>query len=551
MFSHLNIHSLYSRMRGLMSIHEILEEAKKAGQTHLALTDINGLWGFIHFVQAAWDLDIQPLAAVNILSAGSDIILLAENLSGYANICRIISHIHDKPDDKIEVFMNKYYEGIFILAHREEDLQILSRHISDTHLFVELRPGIQELHAHNLAIRYKLELVATGDVYFTRKEDHNSHKLLCAIDKNLTLSQLSKNDYKRDLHYFRNEKEMQALFPNSLQAINNAQYLAERCKSDWNYVNTIFPGLSLEETRHAGIILKKLVYEGAKKRYKEVTNKIRERIEYELSIIMQKGFSSYFLIVWDIVKQTRSTIGRGSGAASIVSYCLFITQVDPIRYTLHFERFIHPERVDMPDIDVDFPWDERDKILDYIFKKYGKHRSAMVASQIFLQTRSALRETAKVYGLTDEEIKSVSKRVGWHRHQKELLKWVKEDKRFRHLDMNEALENILRQSEKITGVFHVASVHPGGVIIVPDEIRKYVPVLTAPKGVQIVEWEKDQVEDSGLLKIDILGNRSLAVVRDTLKQLGLFRNKYMDYHKIQAVGDKKTEEIMKNGRTMG
>ncbi len=538
-------------MRGLMPLDGILEKVRAAGQTHLALTDVNGMWGFIHFVQTARDYGIRPIAGVNIISGGSDLILLAENQAGYENLCRIVSHVHDHPGDDARLFMERRYAGVFVLAHLEQDLELLVRHIPNTHLFVELRPGMSEAAATELGKRFQLELVVTGDVYFAEENDQLYHRLLRAIDTNRTLTGLPDSECKPKQHYFRDEKAMQTLFPNSLQAINNSQYLAERCKSDWSYVNTIFPGLSLEATRKASTMLRSQVYAGAAKRYGQLTDVIRERIEYELSLIIQKGFSPYFLIVRDIVRHTRSTIGRGSGAASIVSYCLFITQVDPIRYRLHFERFIHPERVDMPDIDIDFPWDERDQILDYIFNKYGKHRSAMVASQVFLQTRSAIREVAKVHGLSNDEIRSVTKRVGWQRHRGQLLQWVREDKRFQNLDMDDLLEDILEKSERLTGVFHVASVHPGGVIIVPDEIRKYVPVLTAPKGVQIVEWEKDQVEDSGLLKIDILGNRSLAVVRDTLKQIGLYRNQYMDYHQIHPVGDAETEALMTSGRTMG
>ena len=261
--------------------------------------------------------------------------------------------------------------------------------------------------------------------------------------------------------------------------------------------------------------MKEKVYVGAKIRYGEINEIIRQRIQHELSIITQKGFSPYFLIVQDIVEQTRATIGRGSAAASIVSYCLFITQVDPLRHSLQFERFIHPERENMPDIDVDFPWDERASILEYVFKKYGNTRTAMVSSQVFLKPRSAIREVGKVHGLSNEEIKSISKRIGWYASRRDLVHWVRTDPRLANVDLYDTLIRILRESEKIVGVFRHSSVHPGGVVIVPDEIRKYVPVLVAPKGIQIVEWEKDQVEDSGLLKIDLLGNRSLAAVSYT------------------------------------
>ena len=519
--------------------------------SHIALTEVNGLWGFIRFVQLAKEQGIKAIAGTNLITEMDNVILLAENQTGYENMCRIISSIHDDPDASIPNLLVLFHSGLFILAHQDSVLVSLATFIPNSHLFVELRPSISEAKAQALANTYQLEIIATGDVYFLSKEDYHTHRILRAIDLNTTLSQLPPNETKDQRHFFRSEKEMIDLFPSSMAAINNSQYLAERCKTDWTYTNTIFPDLSLKNTHRANKALRSLVTTGAQERYGKINGLLKKRINYELSLITQKGFAPYFLIVRDIVRQTESTIGRGSGAASVVSYCLYITQVDPLRYNLQFERFIHPERMNMPDIDIDFPWDERDKILDYIFNKYSTERSAMVSSQVFLQTRSSIREVSKVYGLAEEEIKAITKRIGYYSRRAELVKWVRNDRRFKNLDLDDTLMEILKYSEKVMGAFRVSSVHPGGVIIVPDEIRKYVPVLTAPKGVQIVEWEKDQIEDSGLLKIDILGNRSLAVVRDTLKQVGLYRNEYMDYHKIQPVGDLRTEDLMKTGRTMG
>jgi len=519
--------------------------------SHMALTEVNGLWGFIRFVQLAKEQGIKPIAGTNLVTAMDDIILLVENQTGYENMCRIISRVHNDPAVSISNLLRPLYSGLFILAHQNNVLQSLATFIPNSHLFVELRPSITEAEARILANTYQLEIIASGDVYFMSKEDYHTHRILRAIDRNTTLSQLPPDNTKDQRHFFRSEKEMIDLFPSSMAAINNSQYLAERCKTDWTYSNTIFPNLSLKNTHRANKTLRSLVTTGAQERYGNINGSLKKRINYELSLIIQKGFAPYFLIVRDIVQQTKSTIGRGSGAASVVSYCLYITQVDPLRYNLKFERFIHPERINMPDIDIDFPWDERDKILDYIFNKYGTERSAMVSSQVFMQPRSSIREVSKVYGLAEEEIKAITKRIGYYSRRSELVKWVQNDRRFKNLNLDDTLMEILKHSEKVMGAFRLSSVHPGGVIIVPDEIRKYVPVLTAPKGVQIVEWEKDQVEDSGLLKIDILGNRSLAVVRDTLKQVGLYRNKYMDYHKIQPVDDLKTAELMKAGRTMG
>jgi error-prone DNA polymerase len=538
-------------MRGTIPLMKLITRAKDLHMSHMALTEVNGLWGFIRFVQLAKEQGIKPIAGTNLVTAMDDIILLVENQTGYENMCRIISRVHNDPDVSISNLLRPLYSGLFILAHQNNVLQSLATFIPNSHLFVELRPSITQTQARILANTYQLEIIASGDVYFMSKEDYHTHRILRAIDRNTTLSQLPPDNTKDQRHFFRSEKEMIDLFPSSMAAINNSQYLAERCKTDWTYSNTIFPNLSLKNTHRANKTLRSLVTTGAQERYGNINGSLKKRINYELSLIIQKGFAPYFLIVRDIVQQTKSTIGRGSGAASVVSYCLYITQVDPLRYNLKFERFIHPERINMPDIDIDFPWDERDKILDYIFNKYGTERSAMVSSQVFMQPRSSIREVSKVYGLAEEEIKAITKRIGYYSHRSELVKWVQNDRRFKNLNLDDTLMEILKHSEKVMGVFRLSSVHPGGVIIVPDEIRKYVPVLTAPKGVQIVEWEKDQVEDSGLLKIDILGNRSLAVVRDTLKQVGLYRNKYMDYHKIQPVDDLKTTELMKAGRTMG
>jgi len=544
-------------MRGTATQQSLLTQTKKQGLRRIALTETNGIWGFIRFVQHAKAAGVKPIAGANIITAKDDVILLVENQTGYENLCRVISKVHDDNQQSLSEILSAGYSGLFFLAHQEESLNELCQYIPDTNLFVELRPSISEIQAQHLSKKFKLETVATGDVYFLKPEDQKAHLILRAIENNTTLSQIDSKEVKNDQHWFRNEKDMIQLFPNSLEAINNSHYLAERCKTDWNFINTIFPNLNLKDTHQANIKLKQLVKKGAKKRYKILSKKVEERIKYELSLIGEKGFAPYFLIVHDIVKQTRATIGRGSGAASIVSYALFITQVDPIKYNLQFERFIHPERENMPDIDIDFPWDERDDILESIFKKYKLTRTAMVASQVFLRPRSAVREVAKVYGLSNEEIKSITKRIGYHRSRTDLARWVSTDPRFANAHIDDTLLDVLKQAEKIIGAFRYPSVHPGGVIIVPNEIRKYVPVLMAPKGVQIVEWEKDQVEDSGLLKIDILGNRSLAVVRDTIKQVNLnyvhkkADSQYVDYHQIQPIGDAKTEKLMKAGRTMG
>ncbi len=557
MFVHLNTHSVFSPMRGTATQQALLSAARKAKMDFLALTEVNGLWGFIRFVQHARAAGIKPIAGANLLLPNVDLILLVENQTGYENLCHILSAVHDDINIPVTSLLENHRTGLFFLSHQESVLETLITIIPKSHLFVELRPGMDESVAKRFASVFNLELVATGDVYFLAPDDQPVHKVLRAIEKNTTIQALDPVEFKSADHWFRQEADMHQRFPNSREAIENTYRLAERCKTDWSYTKTIFPGLSPDKIKRASRKLEESVLAGARKRYGKITPKIEKRIRYELGLVSQKGFAPYFLIVRDIVAQSRATIGRGSAAASIISYCLFITQVDPIRYHLQMERFIHPERENMPDIDVDFPWDERDNILDYIFNKYGRNRAVMVSDQVFLRPRSAIREVGKVFGLSNEEIKSITKRIGYQRSRTGLLNWIRTDPRFAKAHLDDTLTQVLELSEKAVGAFRNSSVHPGGVVIVPDDIRKTVPVLMAPKGVQITEWEKDQVEDSGLLKIDILGNRSLAVVRDTIRQLNEFygeqatTSQYMNYHKIQPVGDPKTKALMKAGRTMG
>ena len=553
MFVHLNIHSIYSKMRSTLTLEELII-LNKSQQT-LALTDINTVRGFINFVQFAQSNNMAPIAGVNLITNVDEIIILVENDIGYENMCSIITNYYANPNCSAVEFLKENSKGLFVITYQESLLRYLKYIIPDDRLFIELRPGIQESSARKLSKKYKLEIIATGDVYFSKPLDHIYHKTLRAIDCNSTLSNLNSNNYKSTEHWFRKEVDMIDLFPSSLDAINNSHYLAKRCKVEWSFINTIFPGLSLKDTFQANKKLREYTYQGAKKRYQKINSQLKSRIDYELNLITQKGFGPYFLIVKDIVLQTKSTIGRGSAAASVVSYCLFITQVDPIKYNLSFDRFIHPERMSMPDIDIDFPWDERDDIINYVFRKYGDKRTAMVSNQVFLKPRSAIREVGKVHGLPNEQINSITKRIRFFNFNKKLKTKIRNDSGLNNIDLDEKLKEVLRHSKKILGVFRYSSVHPGGVVIVPDKLSKYVPILNAPKGVQIVEWEKDQVEDSGLLKIDILGNRSLAVVRDTIKQINLTSSsndrQYINYHKIQPIEDEKTREIMRAGKTIG
>jgi len=539
-------------MRSTARQEEIVARAAELEMPYLALAEVNGLWGFIRFVEEAEHAGIKPIAGTNVIHDDFDVILLVQNQRGYENICRLLSHLHLEDNPTPRDFLCEHQEGIFVLCPEPEHLNYLASHIPGSNLFAELRPGENTRALLQIARDLNIEPVATGDIYFMSPDDAGTHKILRAIEKNARLSDLSPDEVKSELHYFTTEEEMRRRYPHCPEAVDNAYYLAERCKTDWSFVNNIFPEMSLQSTHRANRKLRELVYTGAQRRYEEITDAVQDRIEREMQLITEKGFAPYFLVVRDIVKQASQTIGRGSAAASIVSYCLFITQVDPVKYDLYFERFLHEERVDLPDIDIDFCWDERDDILDYVFETYGEERAAMVSNQVLLKPRSAVREVGKVYGLSNEEIKAITKRLGYFSSRGgNLLETIRTDVRFRNLNLDETLESIIRQSEKVIGVFRYSSVHPGGVVIVPDEIQRYVPTLRATKGVQITEWEKDQVEDAGLVKIDLLGNRSLSVVRDTLHQVSRNYGEQLDYHDLDPVNDPETVQLMETGQTMG
>ena len=251
MFVHLNTHSVYSSMRGLLSLPDLVDLSHSYGMDTLALTDVNGMWGFIRFVQHCKNAGLSPIAGTNLITEKDEAILLAESQYGYENICRSVSAVHNDPNQFIADILKKRCTGLFVLSHHEPTLKKLIEFIPDTHLFIELRPGIQESFSKKLAKKMNLEVVATGDVYFRDPGDHDAHVTLRAIKDNTTLEQIDLKECKSDQHWFRSEADMVKLFPNSLDALNNSRYLADCCKTDWSFINTIFPGLSLKDTHRA------------------------------------------------------------------------------------------------------------------------------------------------------------------------------------------------------------------------------------------------------------------------------------------------------------
>jgi len=549
-FIHLNVHSHYSRGWGIGTVEEICQTARDLGIKRLALTDTNGLYGVIFFVQTAKEMGIDPIVGSELLSDGRRAVLLAKNPEGYANLSHIVSDCHCHQDfDLIEVLRQRR-QGIIIFSDDFKLLKALRRDaIQD--LFVEMSPGYQMARCYAFSRKTEIPPVATNRVYVVKKDRFRLHLILRAISLNTKLSRLTPTDICRAHNFLNSPHDMIDQYPHAPTAISNTIRIADSCRLDWDFDRIIFPRFKdLDDRESFGQLYGKAM-EGCRRRYGGITGAVKERMEHEMRIIREKNFAHYFLAVADITKNAQRSCGRGSAAASIVSYALGITHVDPIKHNLFFERFLNPDRMDPPDIDVDFAWDEREEVIDYAFARYGNRRTAMVANHNTFAARSAIREVAKVFGLTDKEIGRVTKKIGFRWHLKEIWRELSRHPKMRGIDFQKPWDEILSAAVQLEGQFNHLSTHCGGLVVVSDDIRRYCPVEISPRGLQVLQWEKDSVEEAGLVKIDILGNRSLAVIRDALDLVKKNYGRRIDYASLNPINDSKTARVFYQGDTFG
>lgn len=541
-------------MRGVSSLEELCTVAQQQGSSAIALTDTNGLYGAIRFVEQAKHRGLRPILGAELTTDQHRAVLLAKTPNGYANLCRLLSERHGNPSFNFLLAVSRYRDGLIVITDDKAALTAWTKE-SRQDLYIELTLGPSMHEVLRFSRHTGLPSVATNRVYFAHANDFSTHCLLRAIALNTTLSRLANEACCAPTQWLMSSARMASQFPHVPEAIDNTLRIAESCYSDWRFGETIFPAFRQLTDDDAFLTLKKHTYAGAQDRYGTITQAIRDRIEKELTIIRHKRFAHYFLVVEEIVRQAPRTCGRGSVASSIVSYCLKITHVDPIKHNLFFERFLNPGRKDPPDIDIDFPWDERDSILKWIFAQYGKHQAAIVANQNSLGFRAAIREVAKVYGMPTQETGKVSSQVTRH---KDLLgfstpptneQWL--CRLSQVLKLKAPWLEILAQALKAQNHFRHLSMHCGGVVIVPDEIRRYVPVEYTAKGLPVIQWEKDQTEDAGLVKIDILGNRSLAVIRDAIAAIAKHTGRVIDYATWNPLDDPATQESIRCGDTIG
>lgn len=535
---HAHTHSVYSPMRGLASLEWLCERAKREGHHSLALTDTNGLYGVPHFVSLAREEGLNPIIGCELVATSFRALILCRNQKGFKRLCRLLTQFHQQKHRDWTHFLSLFLaakEDWLVISDDQNILRDLKESYPKEGLFYELTKGFFSQNDISWMRREGIKPLATARVHMREKGEDHLYKLLRAIDENLTYEEVNLEGEHSPYCYFPCDHEMKDWFSLVPEALENLNIVERYCRSDWFKGELVFPrfkGFSLEE---ASMELRQKCLERIDWRYgredHETMLKVEQRLEHELEIIESKGFSNYFLVVDDFVSQSGINCGRGSGAASIVCYLLGITHVDPIKHNLFFERFLNEKRVDPPDIDIDFPWDERDDVLDYVFKKYPG-RAAMVANHNFLRDRSAIREVAKVYGIKEDEISYITNRLP-------------------RVEVDQTWREILFYSMKIEGCLRHLSVHCGGVVVTPGPIEDYAPVEWATKGVPVIQWEKDQTELAGLVKIDLLGNRSLAVVRDSLWAANQNYGKSYDYRTFNPLDDEATREMMTLGTTMG
>ncbi len=584
-FTHLHVHTHFSFGQGVSSPARLAEAAAKRGYTALACTDTNGVYGAVEFQQAALAHGLRPILGTHLVTEGTEAVLLATSDAGWGALCRAVTRVHwTKRDEKrrptaavrptrrrpghaspapdaasLAHALAEDRAGLIILSPDVPLLHLIATRSGPQDLYAELRPG-KERHAVLAAARARgLPAVVTGGVMFANPEEWPIHRLRTAIHRNTTLDLAeSAGGHAPADAWLRPPGDLARHFPDCPEALTRTIELAEQCRYQLPIgTRVVAPRFACPDD--AWDHLRTLAYQGAERRYGTIAPITRDRLEHELAIIATKQFADYFLVVHDIVQHAPTHCGRGSVANSIVSYALGITHVDPLGSGLLFERFLNPARTDPPDIDLDFPWDERDEVFRYVFGKYPHPRAAMVANHNCFRLRGALREVAKVHGRPPGEIREITRRFPWFMEEESIGDTLAKHPNFQSLDLPQVWRELAIRAQAFVGMPRHLSVHPGGVVIVPDSLTDFVPVEPAAKVLEcapemivpVIQFEKDGAEDIGLVKIDLLGNRSLAVIRDAIHAVGGNTGKMIDYTSADPEDDPPTRQLFSTGQTMG
>ena len=595
-FAHLHVHTEYSLLDGSNKIKEYVSRVKELGMNSAAITDHGVMYGVIDFYREARKQGIKPILGCEVYvapnsrfdreTAGGEsryhhLVLLAENNTGYANLMKIVSRgftegYYYKPRVDKDL-LRQYHEGIIALSAclAGEVQRYLSRGLTEEakkvaleyqdifgkgNFFLEMQDhGIPEQQLVNqrqiqLSKETGIELVVTNDIHYTYAEDAKPHDILLCIQTGKKLDDENRMRYEGGQYYVKSPQEMEALFPYAKQALENTQKIANRCEVEIEFGVTKLPKYDVPDGMTSWEYLNKLCWEGLEKHYGESSRELKERLRYELDTIRNMGYVDYFLIVWDFIKYAKDHgiavgPGRGSAAGSIVSYCLEITNIDPIRYQLLFERFLNPERVTMPDIDVDFCFERRQEVIDYVVRKYGKDRVVQIVTFGTLAARGVIRDVGRVMDLPYAFVDSIAKMIPQELNitidkalqmNPELRKTYENDPQVKLLiDMCKRLEGLPRHS----------SMHAAGVVIGQREIDDFVPLSRASDGSITTQFTMTTLEELGLLKMDFLGLRTLTVIQNAV-QLAKSKNPELDMDQIDY-NDKQVLSYIGTGKTDG
>ena len=598
-FVHLHVHTEYSLLDGSNKIKECVARVKELGMDSVAITDHGVMYGVIDFYRAAKAAGIRPILGCEVYvapgsrfdkeaGAGKDdryyhLVLLAENDLGYHNLMKIVSRgftegYYYKPRVDLEL-LREYHEGLIALSAclagevqkniqrgmYEEGKAAALRYqdiFGEGNFFLELQDhGMPEQRLVNQSLlrmsqETGIELVATNDVHYTYAEDEKPHDILLCLQTGKKLKDEDRMRYEGGQYYIKSEEEMRELFPYALQALQNTQRIADRCQVEIEFGVTKLPKYDVPEGYTSWEYLKKLCYDGLAARYPDAGQQLKERLEYELSTIRSMGYVDYFLIVWDFINYARTQDimvgpGRGSAAGSIVSYCLGITSIDPIKYQLLFERFLNPERVSMPDIDVDFCFERRQEVIDYVVRKYGEDRVVQIVTFGTLAAKGVIRDVGRVMDLPYGYVDSIAKMIPGELNitldraltmNPELKKLYQEDEQVRELiDMSRRLEGLPRHT----------SMHAAGVVIGQKAIDEFVPLSLGSDGSVTTQFTMTTLEELGLLKMDFLGLRTLTVIQDAQKlaskstgrEINVDAIDYDDKAVLNSIGTGKTDGV--------
>ena len=596
-FTHLHVHTEYSLLDGSNKIKEYVKRLKELGMDSGAITDHGVMFGVIDFYKEAKAQGIKPILGCEVyvapnsrfdkeVTGGEDryyhLVLLAENNQGYSNLMKIVSRgftegYYYKPRVDMEV-LNQFHEGIICLSAclAGEVQRDISKGLYDEakkaalryeacfgkgNYFLELQDhGIPEQKTVNAALvrmskELDIPLVATNDIHYTYAEDAQAHDILLCIQTSKLVTDTNRMRYEGGQYYVKSELEMRQLFPYAQEALDNTAKIADRCNVEIEFGLTKLPKFDVPEGYDSWSYLNKLCFDGLAERYPDDDGKLADKLHYELGVIQKMGYVDYFLIVWDFINWAKSHDipvgpGRGSAAGSIVSYCLHITNIDPIRYNLLFERFLNPERVSMPDIDIDFCYERRQEVIEYVERKYGKDKVVQIVTFGTLAAKGVIRDVARVLDMPYNFADSISKMVP-NELNMTLNRALELNPELRNLyEQNEQVHYLIDMCKKLEGLPRHTSMHAAGVVICQKPADEFVPLSRGSDGAITTQFTMTTIEELGLLKMDFLGLRTLTVIKNAVRNVEKTHGIVIDVDKIDY-DDKKVLASLGTGKTDG